>query len=161
MSYFSFETHITRPSYNTNATILVHSYPRTSDPLIISTVNSRYNYTRYKHNHVTRTLFRCTNFPPPNRLRYRHRHTTLQTHKKFIRAYNELWRDKLLGGVIVSNGGFSPAQSTISLKHIVAPLSRRGNLHRNWAFKLVVHRSSHSSVKYLGLNGLGPHLYLE
>ena len=82
------------------------------------TVNSRYKHTRYKLNNVTGTLFRCTNFPPPNRLRYRHWHTTLQTHKKAICAYNELWRDWLLGGIIVSNGGFRPfpAQNNFSLK---------------------------------------------
>ena len=66
-------------------------------------------------------------------------------------------------GVIVSNGGFIPflAHSTFSFKHGVAPLPKRGNVHRNWAFELVLCRSLHSRVKCLGLDYLGPHLYLE
>ena len=60
------------------------------------TVISRYRHTRYRHNHDTGTLFRCTNFPPPNRLRYRHWHTTLQAHKKAICACNEFWHDRPL-----------------------------------------------------------------
>ena len=35
-------------------------------------VNTRYKHTRHRHKHVTSTLFQCTNFSPPKRLRYRH-----------------------------------------------------------------------------------------
>ena len=62
------------------------------------TVNIRYRHTRYRHSHDTGTLFRCTNFPPPNRLRYRHWHTMIQAHKIAICACIEFWPDRLLGG---------------------------------------------------------------
>ena len=65
---------------------------------IYCTVNTRYRHTRYKHYHDTGTLFRCTNFPPPNRHRYRQWHTTIQAHKKAICACIEFWRDSLFGG---------------------------------------------------------------
>ena len=44
------------------------------------TVNTRYRQTRHGHNHVTCTKIVCTNFPPPNRLHYRHWHNTLQAY---------------------------------------------------------------------------------
>ena len=66
--------------------------------LKIGTVNIRYRHIRYRHRHDTGTLFRCTNFQPPNRLPYRQWHTTLQAHKIAIYACVEFWRDRLLGG---------------------------------------------------------------
>ena len=45
--------------------------------LVASTVNTRYGHTRYRHNHVTGTEIVYSDFPMPNRLRYRHYYTTL------------------------------------------------------------------------------------
>ena len=62
----------------------------------LRTVISRYRHSRYGRSHDTGTLFRCTNFPPPNRLRYRHWHTTIQAYNKAICACNE---DDLAGEI--------------------------------------------------------------
>ena len=69
------------------STAILHTWP-TVVGLEVHSLTYTVN-TRYRQNHVTGTLFRCTNFPPPNRLRYRHRHTTLQAHKIAICACNE------------------------------------------------------------------------
>ena len=89
------------------------------------TLNTRYGHARYKHSHVTGSHFRCTNFSPPNRLRYRH--ITLQAHQKAICAYNELCRDTPLGGNSCFKGDFGtvPAHSIFSLKYEVAYVSEK------------------------------------
>ena len=89
------------------------------------TVISRYRHTRYGHNHDTGTLFRCTNFPPPNRLLYRHWHTTIQAHKKAICACNEYWLDRPFGGDYWFKRRFQSRfrrPKTFSQQHGAAPL---------------------------------------
>ena len=139
---------------------------------IWNTINTHYRLTRNRHNHVIGTKIACTNFSLPNRLRYRHyniyniaHHVTCTPKSRLMPITNydvikyadvtDHW-----GIIIVLDGGFSPFSAPMhrrrrifsTLKHGVASLSRRGNLNRNWSFKLV----ARSSVECFGL-----HLYLE
>ena len=122
------------------------------------TVNTRYRHTRFRPNHVTGTHYRCQIIFVIGTSTPSHRHT-----KKPCVPITNYGVKGSWGRIIVPNGSFRPfpAHSTFSFKHGVAPLPRRGNVHRDSAFEVVVRISSHSPVKCLGLDRLGPHLYLE